>query len=111
MVRAAAPAVRDWTQKRPSRESQETLAGKRRAGCVAARALEPLPIRGRCWRAGRDSTALPDDVKELVASHGDELRAQVAEGVAAKERGELRDSDEAIAAVRRRIDERRRSRE
>lgn len=83
-----------------------------------------------------DLTALPDEVKELVraqleagrfqsvdevvvealrllqereelfASHRDELRVQVAEGVAAEERGELRDGHEAIADVRRRIDER-----
>ena len=44
--------------------------------------------------------------EELFASRRDELRAQVAEGVAAEERGELRDGDEAIADVRRRIDER-----
>jgi antitoxin ParD1/3/4 len=83
-----------------------------------------------------DLTALPDEVKELVraqieaghfqsvdevvcealrllqereelfASHREELRAQIAEGVAAEERGELRDGREAIADVRRRIDER-----
>ena len=44
--------------------------------------------------------------EELFASHREELRAQIAEGVAAEERGELRDGDEAIAGVRRRIDER-----
>ena len=44
--------------------------------------------------------------EELFASHGDELRAQIAEGVAAEERGELRDGEEAIRDVRRRIDER-----
>ena len=32
--------------------------------------------------------------------------AQIAEGVAAEERGELRDGEEAIRDVRRRIDER-----
>jgi putative addiction module CopG family antidote len=83
-----------------------------------------------------DLTALPDEVKELVraqleavrfqsvdevvcealrllhereelfASHREELRAQIAEGVVAEERGELRDGGDAIADVRRRIDER-----
>jgi antitoxin ParD1/3/4 len=47
--------------------------------------------------------------EELFASHREELRAQIAEGVAAEERGELRDGAEAIADVRRRIDERLRS--
>ena len=86
-----------------------------------------------------DLSALPDEVKELVraqieaghfqsvdevvcealrilqereelfASQRDALRAQIAEGVAAEERGELRDGREAIADVRRRIDERLRS--
>lgn len=86
-----------------------------------------------------DLTALPDEVRELVraqieagrfqsvdevvcealrllqereelfASHREELRAQIAEGVAAEERGELRDGCEAIADVRRRIDRRLRS--
>ena len=44
--------------------------------------------------------------EELFASHREELRAQIAEGVAAEERGELRDGREAVADVRRRIDER-----
>jgi len=44
--------------------------------------------------------------EELFASHREELRAQIAEGVAAEESGELRDGAEAIADVRRRIDER-----
>ena len=44
--------------------------------------------------------------EEFFASRREELRAQIAEGVAAEERGELRDADEAIADVRRRIDER-----
>jgi predicted transcriptional regulator len=44
--------------------------------------------------------------EELFASHREELRAQIAEGVAAEERGEFRDGAEAIADVRRRIDER-----
>ena len=46
-----------------------------------------------------DLTSLPDEVKELV-------RAQIAEGVAAEERGELRDGEEAVGDARRRIDER-----
>jgi antitoxin ParD1/3/4 len=83
-----------------------------------------------------DLSSLPDEVKELVraqleaghfqsvdevvcealrllherealfVSHREALRAQIAEGAAAEERGELRDGDEAIADVRRRIDER-----
>jgi putative addiction module CopG family antidote len=83
-----------------------------------------------------DLGSLPDEVKELVraqldaghfqsvdevvcealrllhereepfASQREVLRSQVAEGVAADERGELRDGAEAIADVRRRIDER-----
>ena len=44
--------------------------------------------------------------EELFASHREELRAQIAEGVAAEGRGEFRDGAEAIADVRRRIDER-----
>lgn len=40
----------------------------------------------------------------LFASHREELRARIAEGVVAEERGELRDGGEAIADVRRRID-------
>ena len=86
-----------------------------------------------------DLSALPDEVKELVraqieaghfqsvdevvcealrilqereelfASQRDALRAQIAEGIAAEERGELRDGREGIADVRRRIDERLRS--
>jgi antitoxin ParD1/3/4 len=83
-----------------------------------------------------DLTSLPDEVKELVraqleagrfqsvdevvcealrllhereelfASQRDVLRSQIAEGVAAEVRGELRDGAEAIADVRRRIDDR-----
>jgi len=83
-----------------------------------------------------DLTSLPDELKELVraqieaghfhsvdevvcaalrllqeredlfSSQREELRAQIAEGVAAEERGELRDGREAVADVRRRIDER-----
>jgi len=44
--------------------------------------------------------------EELFASHREELRAQIAEGVAAEERGDLRDGGRAVADVRRRIDER-----
>ena len=44
--------------------------------------------------------------EEFFADHREELRAQIAEGVAAEGRGELRDGGEAIADVRRRIDER-----
>ena len=44
--------------------------------------------------------------EELFASQRDVLRSQIAEGVAAEERGELRDGAEKIADVRRRIDER-----
>jgi len=44
--------------------------------------------------------------EELFASHREELRAQIAEGVAAEERGQVRDGSDAIADVRRRIDER-----
>ena len=44
--------------------------------------------------------------EELFASHREELRAQIVEGVAAEERGELRGGAEAIADVRRRIDAR-----
>ena len=44
--------------------------------------------------------------EELFAGHRDELRAQIAEGVAAEDRGELRNGGEAIATVRRRIDDR-----
>ncbi len=83
-----------------------------------------------------DLASLPDEVKELVRaqleaghyqsvdeivcealrllheretlflSNREQLRAQIAEGVAAEKRGELRDGAEAIADVRRRIDER-----
>ena len=42
----------------------------------------------------------------LFATQRMGLRAQVADGVAAEERGELRDGAEAVADVRRRIDER-----
>lgn len=49
-----------------------------------------------------EALRLLQEREELFASHRDELRAQIAEGVAAEERGELRDGGEAIAAVRRR---------
>lgn len=58
-----------------------------------------------------EALRLLQEREELFASQREELRAQVAEGVAAEERGELRDGDEAVAAVRRRIDERLRSEE
>jgi putative addiction module CopG family antidote len=44
--------------------------------------------------------------EELFASHREALRAQIAEGVAAEERGELRNGARAIADVRRRIEDR-----
>ncbi len=56
-----------------------------------------------------EALRLLQEREELFASHRDELRAQIAEGVAAEERGELRDGREAVTHVRRRIDERLRS--
>lgn len=56
-----------------------------------------------------EALRLLQEREELFASQHDALRAQIAEGVAAEERGELRDGREAIADVRRRIDERLRS--
>ena len=56
-----------------------------------------------------EALRLLQEREDLFASHRDELRAQIAEGVAAEERGDLRDGGEAIADVRRRIDERLRS--
>jgi Arc/MetJ-type ribon-helix-helix transcriptional regulator len=56
-----------------------------------------------------EALRLLQEREELFAAHRDELRAQIAEGVAAEERGELRNGHEAIADVRRRIDERLRS--
>jgi putative addiction module CopG family antidote len=83
-----------------------------------------------------DLTSLPDEVKELVraqlesgrfqsvdevvcealrvlhereklfGSQRDVLRGQITDGVVAEDRGELRNGAEAIAEVRRRIDER-----
>jgi putative addiction module CopG family antidote len=44
--------------------------------------------------------------EELFASQREELRAQIAEGVAAEERGEFCDGSAAVADVRQRIDER-----
>jgi hypothetical protein len=43
--------------------------------------------------------------EDLFASHRDELREQIAEGVAAEEQGELRGGRAAVADLRRRIDE------
>jgi antitoxin ParD1/3/4 len=56
-----------------------------------------------------EALRLVQEREELFASRRDALRAQIAEGVAAEERGEFRDGREAIADVRRRIDERLRS--
>ncbi len=53
-----------------------------------------------------EALRLLQERQDLFASHRNELRAQIAEGVAAEERGELRDGEEAVADVRRRIDER-----
>jgi antitoxin ParD1/3/4 len=53
-----------------------------------------------------EALRLLQEREDLFASHRDELRAQIAEGVAAEARGELRDGEEAVADVRRRIDER-----
>jgi antitoxin ParD1/3/4 len=53
-----------------------------------------------------EALRLLQEREELFASHREDLRIQIAEGVAAEERGELRDGAEAIAEVRRRIDER-----
>lgn len=41
--------------------------------------------------------------EELFAGHREEFRRQVAEGVAAEEQGDFRESDEALGEVRRRI--------
>jgi putative addiction module CopG family antidote len=53
-----------------------------------------------------EALRLLQEREELFASNREELRARIAEGVAAEQRGELRDGAEAIADVRRRIDER-----
>jgi antitoxin ParD1/3/4 len=53
-----------------------------------------------------EALRLLQEREELFASHREDLRIQIAEGVAAEERGELRAGAEAIAEVRRRIDER-----
>ncbi len=53
-----------------------------------------------------EALRLLQEREELFASHREQLRAQIAEGVAAEERGELREGGEAISEVRRRIDER-----
>jgi antitoxin ParD1/3/4 len=56
-----------------------------------------------------EALRLLQEREELFAADRTGLRARIAEGVAAEERGELRDGREAIAAVRRRLDERLRS--
>lgn len=53
-----------------------------------------------------EALRLLQEREELFASQREALRAQIAEGVAAEERGELRDGQDAVADVRRRIDER-----
>lgn len=53
-----------------------------------------------------EALRLLQEREELFAAQHETLHAQIAEGVAAEGRGELRDGAEAIAAVRRRIDER-----
>jgi len=83
-----------------------------------------------------DFASLPDEIKELVrvqlesgrfrtvdevvgealrllqerealfTVRHEDLKAQIADGVAAEQRGELRDGSEAVSEVRRRIDER-----
>lgn len=52
-----------------------------------------------------EALRLLQEREELFASRRDEVRAQIAEG-SRRERGELRDGRQAIADVRRRIDER-----
>jgi antitoxin ParD1/3/4 len=54
----------------------------------------------------REALRLLHEREEIFASERYVLRSQIAEGVAAEERGELRDGAEAIADLRRRIDER-----
>ena len=91
-----------------------------RAGILVAMDLKSLPdevkelVRAQL-EAGHfqsvdevvcEALRLLHEREELFASHREELRAQIAEGVAAEERGEFRDGGEAIADVRRRIDER-----
>jgi putative addiction module CopG family antidote len=53
-----------------------------------------------------EALRLLSEREQLFASHREELRAQIAEGVAAEARGEFRDGEAALADVRRRIDER-----
>lgn len=95
------------------------------AGIVPRMDLTALPeeVRGLVraqLEAGRflsadeivvEALRLLQEREELFGCHRDELRAQIAEGVAAEERGQLRDGREAIANVRRRIDGRLCSRE
>jgi antitoxin ParD1/3/4 len=54
-----------------------------------------------------EALRLLQERQDLFASHRDELRAQIAEGVAAEERGKLRGGEEAVADLRRRIAPRR----
>jgi putative addiction module CopG family antidote len=56
-----------------------------------------------------EALRLLSEREELFASHREHLQAQIAEGVAAEARGEIRDGEAAVADVRRRIDERLRS--
>lgn len=56
-----------------------------------------------------EALRLLQEREDLFASHREGLRAQIAEGVAAEQRGEFRDGRAALADVRRRIDERLRS--
>ena len=44
--------------------------------------------------------------ESFIDEHAREIRAQIAEGVSSAESGRLRDGEEAIRAVRRRIDSR-----
>jgi len=113
-----------------------TDPGARRVDCGCSRPRPGGPPPRAGILAGMNLTSLPDEVKQLVraqleaghfqsvdevvcealrllhereelfASQREALRSQIAEGVAAEERGEFRDGGEAIAEVRRRIDER-----
>jgi len=53
-----------------------------------------------------EALRLLQEREELFAGHREALRAQIQDGVAAEQRGELRDGTSAVADVRRRIDER-----
>jgi hypothetical protein len=50
--RAVAPAVLEAIEERSVRESGEPLGGDRRAGHIAAQALEPLSVSGRDGHVG-----------------------------------------------------------